>query len=346
MKIVAQTGWWFALAGLLMLLTGCGQESAPEPRVVHGHEIELDANLPVYEPKQGIEGTLLIAGSDTMEELNRAWARIFSRQHPDVRVVVEGNGSGTAAPALISGTAGLGAMSRAMRGDEIRGFAGAYGYAPTEIPVCIDAAAIFVHESNPISGLSLAQVDAIFSITRKRGSKPITTWGDLGLAGEWASKPVKLYGRNFASGTHDFFMNEVFLQGQFKPSVTELPSSQAVLQEIALDPMAIGYAGIAYMAEGVHTVPLSHWRDPDTFYEPTHENCVTGKYELAREMRFYVNLAPGSKLTGPRAEFLRFVFSKEGQRVAKQQGFFPLSAEQAAEKLNMLKIEGVRAGVK
>jgi len=167
--------------------------------------VKVDAGIPAYKKTSGVTGSLSSVGSDTLNNLMTLWRRASrrptEREDPDRR-----EGSSTAPPALISGTAQLGPMSRAMKPTEIDEFEKKYGYKPTQVRVAIDGLAVYVHKDNPITQLTMEQVDAIFSKTRKHGAaKEITTWGDLGLTGEWATKPISLYGRNSASGTYGYF---------------------------------------------------------------------------------------------------------------------------------------------
>src|SRR5688572_6637370 len=164
--------------------------------------IKVDAGLPGYARTSGVSGSLNSVGSDTMNNLMTLWAETFRKFYPNVRIQVEGKGSSTAPPALISGTAQFGPMSRSMRSTEIDQFQQRYGYKPTEIRTSYDALAVYVHRDNPIKQLTLAQVDAIFGKSRRRGYKQnITTWGQVGLTGDWANRPIGIYGRNSASGT-------------------------------------------------------------------------------------------------------------------------------------------------
>src|SRR5690606_32396541 len=157
----------------------------------------------------------------------------------------------TAPPALIEGTAQLGPMSRPMKSSEIDEFEKKFGYKPTEIAVAVDALAVFVNKDNPIKGLTMAQVDGIFSSSRKLGGQDITTWGQVGLTGDWANRPMSLFGRNSASGTYGFFKDEALGKGDFKATVKEQPGSSAVVQGVATDLGAIGYSGIGYKTSDV-----------------------------------------------------------------------------------------------
>ena len=167
--------------------------------------VTVDAKLPDYVVASGVSGNLNSVGSDTLNNLMTFWAEAFKAKYPNVNIQVEGKGSGTAPPALTTGSAQVGPMSREMKSSEVAGFAGKFGYKPSKIAVAIDALAVFVHKDNPVSGLSLTQVDAIFSSTRKRGGQEISTWGEAKLTGDFAGKTISAFGRNSASGTYGFF---------------------------------------------------------------------------------------------------------------------------------------------
>src|SRR5437588_205497 len=183
-----------ALAGALWLAVPCKAQ------------VTVDAKIPEYTSVEGVSGNMKSIGSDTMNNLMALWAEGFHKFYPNVQVEVEGKGSTTAPPALIAGTAHFGPMSRPMKQAEIDKFEEKFGYKPTALATSIDMLAVYVHKDNPIQSLTLQQLDAIFSKTRKAGyNKDLTTWGDLGLEGEWADKPISIYGRNSASGTYGYF---------------------------------------------------------------------------------------------------------------------------------------------
>ncbi len=285
----------------------------------------VDAKLPTYQRVSGISGNINSIGSDTLNNLMTYWAEGFKALYPNVNIQIEGKGSSTAPPALISGTAQIGPMSRAMKPTEIDAFEKKYGYKPTEIKVAIDALAVYTHKDNPIAGLDLTQVDAIFSSTRKRGGKEVKTWGDLGLTGTWASKPISLYGRNSASGTYGFFKDQVLDKGDFKTTVKEQPGSSAVVQGVASDLGGIGYSGIGYKTSGVKVVPLG--KVAGVHYAPTVENSMSKKYPLSRFLYIYVNKKPGQPLDTLTQEFIKFVQSQEGQKIVVKDGYYPLPSQ-------------------
>ncbi|MFG0252305.1 MAG: PstS family phosphate ABC transporter substrate-binding protein, partial [Phycisphaerales bacterium JB038] len=250
-------------------------------------------------------------------------------------------GSSTAPPALIKGTSTFGPMSRLMKAAEVDAFEDRFGYKPTPLRTSIDMLAVFVHKDNPIAemGLSLEQLDGIFSQTFKSGSDNITTWGDLGLKGEWANKPISIYGRNSASGTYGYFKKHALFKGDYKDTVKEQPGSSAVVQGVASDRYAIGYSGIGYKTADVAVVPLSK-KAGGRPVDATPANVAN--YPLARFLYMYVNAKPGSRLDPLRAEFIRYVFSKDGQEAVIKDGYLPVSAKIALEELQQVSLRSDR----
>jgi len=295
-------------------------------------QMQVDPNLPAYAPGSGVSGSLTSIGSDTLNNLMTLWAEGFRAFYPNVTIEVQGAGSGTAPPALVQGTAQFGPMSRPMRGTEIEDFEARYGYPPIPIRGAIDGIGVFVHKDNPVECLSLQQVDAIFSSTRAGGADAaITTWGDVGLEGDWASRPIALYGRNSASGTYGFFKDVALFGGDYSPSVREQPGSSTVIQGVASDIAGIGYSGVGYATADVRAVSLE---GPDgECYGPTGEAASAGDYPIARFLYIYVNKNPNEALEPLRGEFIRFVYSQEGQEAVLRAGFFPVVAPLAVADL-------------
>ncbi|HEV3115493.1 MAG TPA: PstS family phosphate ABC transporter substrate-binding protein [Gemmataceae bacterium] len=302
-------------------------------------QVSVDAKIPEYKPAEGVSGTIKSIGSDTMNNLMALWAEGFHKSYPNVQIEVEGKGSTTAPPALISGAAQFGPMSRPMKKAEIDKFEEKFGYKPTGLPTSIDMLAVYVHKDNPIKSLSMQQLDAIFSKTRKGGyENDITTWGDLGLEGEWANKPISIYGRNSASGTYGFFKEHVLLNGDYKDSVKEQPGSSSVVQGVASDRYAIGYSGIGYKTADVLAVPLAK-NGKAKAIEAVAENAYKGEYPLARFLYIYVNHRPNEPLDPLRREFVKYIFSKEGQQDVIRDGYFPVKAAIALKALKSVGIE-------
>ena len=288
--------------------------------------IQVDADLPSYEKVSGISGNLNSIGSDTLNNLMTLWAEGFRKVYPNVNVQIEGKGSSTAPPALIEATAQLGPMSRAMKSKETDAFEKKFGYKPTPIRTSLDSLAVFVNKDNPIQGLNIQQVDALFSKNRKCGATLDTaTWGDLGLSGNWVSAPISLYGRNSASGTYGFFKKVALCKGDYKDTVKEQPGSASVVQGVSEDRKGAGYSGIGYTTSGVRSIPLV--KEGSDYVEPTYENVASGQYPLSRFLFVYVNKEPNKALDPLTKEFLKFVLSKEGQEIVVKDGYYPMSAK-------------------
>lgn len=286
----------------------------------------LDPNLPVYEKASGVSGNLSSVGSDTLANLMTLWAEEFKRHYPNVNIQIQAAGSSTAPPALTEGTANIGPMSRMMKDKEIESFEKRYGYKPTPVAVAIDALAVFAHKDNPIKGMSIDQVDAVFSSTRKCGAEQdVSKWSDLGIGGSLADQSIQLFGRNSVSGTYGYFKEVGLCKGDFKNSVNEQPGSASVVQSVSTSLNALGYSGIGYKTASVRALPLS--KNGTDYVEPTPENAVTGAYPLARSLYVYINKKPGQDLQPLDREFLKLVLSKVGQEVVVKDGYIPLPAK-------------------
>jgi len=299
--------------------------------------VEVDPRIPHYRKVRGISGKANSIGSDTMNNLMTLWLEGFRKYYPLVHIQVEGKGSSTAPPALIAGTAQFGPMSRKMKSREIDAFEKKYGFKPTAIRVALDALAVFVNKNNPLDCLSLEEVDAIFSKTRKRGyPTDIVTWGQLGLKGDWTNKRISLYGRNSASGTYGFFKEHVLRKGDYKDSVKEQPGSASVVQGVAEDRYAIGYSGIGYQTSGVKALALARKKGAPC-YDGSYENVISRRYPLSRYLYIYIVKRPNQPLDPLVREFLKFVLSYEGQKIVVKDGYLPLPYEVVEKELKKLR---------
>jgi phosphate transport system substrate-binding protein len=297
---------------------------------------KVDANLQDYQRTSGVSGNLSSVGSDTLANLMTLWAEEYKRVYPNVNIQIQAAGSSTAPPALTEGTSNLGPMSRKMKDKELQKFEEKFGYKPTEIRVALDALAVYVNKDNPIKGMTIPQVDAVFSSTRKCGyDRDITTWSDLGLTGAWKDRRIQLYGRNSVSGTYGYFKKKGLCKGDFKSAVNEQPGSASVVQSVTASLNGIGYSGIGYKTSGVKAVPLTK-KEGKPFVEATNENAIAGKYPLARFLYVYVNKHPNKPLPPLEGEFIKMVLSKAGQEVVVKDGYIPLPASVAAKELAKL----------
>lgn len=321
---------WAVVGSSVALLGGLLQQAQAQP-------VRVDSAYHAYTKMSGVSGKLDSVGSDTLNNLMALWSEAFRRIYPHVLIQVEGKGSSTAPPALIQGVAQLGPMSREMKSSEKEAFERKHGYPPTRVPVALDTITVYVHRDNPVPGLSLPQVDAIFSHTRKGGHpKAIQHWSEVGVQGALGSLRISLYGRNSASGTYGFFKSQALFKGDYRNEVKEQPGSSAVVSGLARDIAGVGYSGIGYRTSDVRMVPLAT-SPGGRYYAPTPQAAVSGDYPLARLLYVYVNKAPGKPLSPLVREFLRLVFSREGQEIVVKDGYFPLPYRIAEQQLALLK---------
>ena len=318
-----------------------------------------------YARRVSVSGHMTIAGSDTMQPVLGKLALEFQRRHPDVKIAVQGSrdsklspedtfltglstmrrGDGNPSGHLGAYDVQLLALSRPLTEKEITRFTSRYGYAPTAVTIAQDAVALYVNQENPLAQLSLDQVDAIFSKTRKRGLPDIDRWGQLGLTGEWEQAPIHLYGRDQRStGTLPFFKHVVMRDGEFKPSITSQPGSASIVVAVGKDPHAIGYSGIGFQTSAVRALPLSHKPDSPAV-APTAESVMDGSYPLSRPLFLYVNRNPDKEWDPRILEFLRFINSREGQETVTRAGVYPLSSEQVNDNLALLDAAPLRASI-
>ncbi|MCB1049221.1 MAG: phosphate ABC transporter substrate-binding protein [Acidobacteria bacterium] len=299
--------------------------------------VKVDSLIKEYVKVSGPSGPLNSVGSDTLNNLMTYWSESFQKLYPSVVIEVEGKGSSTAPPALTEGTSQLGPMSRKMKAEEEAKFEKTHGFKPTAIGVALDALAVFVHKDNPIQSLSMEQVDAIFSKTRKGGyAEDITTWAQLGLEGDFGRHPLSLYGRNSASGTYGFFKEHALFKGDYKDQVKEQPGSASVVMGITEDLYGIGYSGIGYLTSGVKTVDLSA-KTGEPAFAANMDNVLNKKYPLARMLYIYVAKKPNEPLPVTVQEFIKFVLSKEGQEIVVKDGYMPLPSAVVEKQLAVLK---------
>lgn len=313
---------YFAVMAFATCVALCGNSRAED-------------GIPAYSQQSGIAGTINVIGSDTLNNLMAYWGEAFTAMYPNVTVQVEGKGSSTAPPALAAGAAQIGPMSRMMKQSEIEEFEKQRGFKPTAIAVAIDCLAVYVNKDNPLQGLSLPQIDAIFSSTRKLDHPDISNWGQLGLTGEWAKMNISMYGRNAASGTYAFFKEEALGKGDYKNSVKEQPGSAAVVNGIAKDKAGIGYSGIGYKTSEVRVLPIAAAEGED-FIEANFTNAIDGSYPLARLLYVYIAKDPNQPLPAATREYLTFILSKQGQDFVVRDGYGALPVDILTEQLELL----------
>ncbi len=288
-----------------------------------------------YRSAPGVYGTITSVGSDTLAGLMAIWAQRFKEIYPHVKFQIQASGSATASQALTQGSASIGPMSRVLSNQERASFSKRYGYPPTVLVVAVDAIAIYAEKNNPIDQLTLAQVDALFSITRLCGGpEPIMTWSQLGVSKFGDDKNIQLFGRNSASGTYDLFKQRALCEGDYLQGVNEMPSSSSVVQSVASSIGGLGYAALGYVNNNVKTLALSD--DGQQFYSPNPDNLRTGLYPFTRNLYIIVNKPPNENLATLERTFLEFVLSAEGQSIVEENGYFGISDRVRKRQLQLL----------
>ncbi len=286
--------------------------------------VSAQSEIATYKKIDHIDGGFSSVGSDTLANLMTLWSEQYKTFYPDVTIQIQAAGSATAPPALIESIATFGPMSRKMKPNEIAEFEQQFGYKPLAIPVAIDALSVYVNKNNPISGLSIPQVDAIFSSTRNCGyPNAIKQWHDVGLIGSLRLKNIKVFGRNAVSGTYSYFRKKALCKGKYKKNLSEQPGSAAVVQSVAASINGIGYSGIGYKTKGVRIVPLSK-KKGGAYIVPTTQTIESGSYPLSRFLYIYINKKPSVALPVVEQEFLKFVLSRQGQEIVVKDGYVAL----------------------
>ncbi|MGA6828420.1 PstS family phosphate ABC transporter substrate-binding protein [Nitrospira sp. NS4] len=303
---------------------------------------ELDQKIVPYQTSGSLSGSLSISGSETMRPLTESWAADLRQLYPGLKISVTSEGSEAGLAKLLEGKAQIAAMSRRINKEEIAEFIREFGYEPTEVPVAVDALAVFVHKDNAIEGLTLAEVDAIFSNERRRGLKyPLLIWGDLLLDGEWKEAPIHLYGRNVQSGTTTFFREHVLNGAALKKTMTPAPGSASVVIELMKDRFGIGFSGIGYQTSGVRAVPLASVQG-GRYVAPSFQSAMDGSYPLRRNLYLYVNKIPKTVASPSLVEYVKFALSQQGQQTVIAQGYYPLATAEL-NRLTMMWNAPVRA---
>jgi phosphate transport system substrate-binding protein len=328
-----------------------GQQSGrklPSPEVL---QPVLDPGLPSFQPRPGkLTGSFKGASSDVLKVLVEKWFEKFKTYHPGISLTVSPPYAGSlGAIELVKGDLDFVFVSRELKPDDIKDFRAKFGYAPLSVPVsggsyrhfgALDAIAFYVNKSNPLEKITFDQLDAMYSSTRYRGGRAITRWGDLGLTGEWADKPVKLYGIKPWNGFEEFVRQRVLSvgdqRGEWREDIAFEKVVFPVAKKVSADAYGIGYSGLAYIDAGVKVLPVIEKADGPAL-AATYENVALATYPLSRLTFFNTNKAPGKPLDPALDEFLRFILSREGQQVVLEHAsYIPLRENQARNSRGLL----------
>lgn len=305
---------------------------------------KTDLLEPIVLPAKGIVGNMTSIGSDTLSSLMTVWSAEFNRIYPQAKIQIQTTGSSAAPIAITAGTASVGPMSRPLKPSERQSFINKYGYEPLMITVAIDAIGVFVKDTNPLTSITLPQLDGLYSATRYCAPRrAIDNWTELLTHEEYRQAefsnmptfPVRLYGRNSASGTYIFFKQHALCNGDYQAQVQQLPSSSSIIQTVANGRGAMGYASVGYQSSGVKTLAIAS-SAAEPAYQVNAYNVQTGLYPLARSLFLMINQQPGKPFSPVLAEFLKFVLSDDGQFIVVQEGYFPIAESQQQSQLKTL----------
>lgn len=318
------------------------------------HHIPADPSLPVWTPGPVTtvpEEELNLVGADIMDEITLGWIKLFRPAYPRLSVTMEARASGSGVPALTAGIAHLAPVGREALPKEHDAFVKKFGYEPFAIKVATGSlgslgktatSIILVAKSNPIPGLTFKQLDQIYSKSHKRGGEAITTWGQLGLTGEWADRPIHLYGLRPPNGIEQFVKWKVLDNGEWRDGIQNVKGQgfthafTVASNDMHTQLGGLTYALLANVTPDVRVVPLAE-KDGDPFIAPTIDTVYHHTYPLSRYVYIYVNRPPGTKLEPKIKEFLKCVLSKQGQDVVAEEGvFMPLLPEVVKEELAKL----------
>ncbi len=298
---------------------------------------------------QALSGPLVSVGSNTLGGVLARWGEEFEKRHPGVEFRSESRGSATAPAALIGGESSLAPMSRKLTEEEEDAYEEALGTRPVHLRVGLDAMAVYVHRDNPLRGISIPQLDGIFSRTRECGGEAIGHWGSL-LFGSLAERPIVAFGRNDLSGTQVHFREQALCGGEFNRRVEELADSASVVAAVGGSVNAIGYAGIGFRNAQVRALGIARNDDQHSpyysYYVPRNRDhpdpqrryayVIDGRYPLSRDLYVYVRKRPGEALPPLVEAFLEFALAEDGQRILQDEGFIPLPRKSIARQLRKL----------
>jgi phosphate transport system substrate-binding protein len=318
------------------------------------HQLKVDPAIPSWKPGEVVsqpEEALNLVGADVMDEITLGWVKLFRKAYPKLSVTMEARASGTGGPALTEGKAHLAPVGRELLPDEEKSFVAKFGYKPLAVRVATGSvgslgktatSVVLVDKNNPIKGLTLAQLDAIYSKTRLRGHPEIKTWGDLGLGGEWAQRPIHLYGLKPVNGIEQFLKGTLLKGGEYKDGIQFVKGKgfshafTVAAEDMGQNPGGLTYALLANVTPNVKVLPLAE-KPGDPFVEPTVENVYSHRYPLSRYVYIFVHRPPGKALEPKIKEFLKAVLSREGQDIVAREGvYIPLTPQIVREELAKL----------
>ena len=318
------------------------------------HHLSVDPSIPAWTPGPVTsvpEEELNLVGADIMDEITLGWVKLYREAYPRLSVTMEARASGTGGPALTDGSAQMAPVGRELLPAEEAAFVKKFGYKPTAIKVATGSLGslgktattiILVDKDNPIKGMTLAELDAVYSTTRYRGHADISTWGDLGLTGEWATRPIHLYGLKAPNGIEEFFKMVAMNNGTYKSNIQNVKGEgfthafTVAANDMAKHPGGLTYALLANVRPNVRVLPIAA-KEGEPYIAPTIDSVYHHTYPLSRYVYIFINRPPGKPIEPKIKEFLKCVLSRQGQDVVAKEGvFMPLTPDVVKEELAKL----------
>ncbi|MEM8945337.1 MAG: substrate-binding domain-containing protein [Planctomycetota bacterium] len=318
-------GLWILTLSILTLVSSTTRADTAVPTGA----VSLDPNLPYYRPVENLSGELKLGGSNTLSHIAAGWIDSFTQFYPNVRISIEVNGSRQAVRDVEAGKTHIGLLSRTVHREEVEAFQQKFGYPPTVLTPCLERTGVFVHKDNPIEGLTLSQLDSIYSPECRRGSdKPCGTWAYFGVTGDWGKRSVVAHGRTKDTGSQVFIQQAVMLGAPLREDLIAHKSNVDLIKAIAADPNAVGFCGLSYATPEVKAVPLGFSKE-EGFVKIDSPEADRGLYPLIRRLQLVVNHDPSAELPALQQEFIKYVFSRLGQEDVVKAGFQAIPARPA-----------------
>ena len=331
-----------ALSSCTLLPAQAPQPPQPRPNPPLPYTAKVDPAIPSYQPVPGLSGQLTGVLSATLPGITDRWIAGFTKIYPKVKIITDLGGTDAGGPRLAEQTADFAFIARVMLGSNVQPFIDKFGYEPLQISVAggsfavhgfSDTMVFIVNKDNPINELSFTQLDAMYSLTRNRGGKEaITKWGQLGLTGDWADKPIHLWGVEIPNGFDTYVNIRVLANGIWRNDVQSLHTVGPLADKVAEDPYSISYTGRGQIANPNVKIIKLKVHDSDPAVEATFDTVTDQSYPLSRQVYIFVNKKPGVPLNPVLREFIRYAISREGQQAVVDDAIFtPLPASILAQ---------------
>jgi phosphate transport system substrate-binding protein len=279
--------------------------------------------VPAYQAQKGVKGPVELQGADELADLGDEWTRGFRKFHPEANLFYKARLSKDAIKDFIAGSQLLVLSARELTAEENAAFQGKHGYMPMRVPICLDANIVFVHKSNPLTEITMEQLDAIYSKSRLSGAKTAAlTWGDLGLKGNWAKMPINAYAREEGTTTRASFATQALLKGEYRLGIRPCQDSSSLAESVMTDPGGIAFGTMASWYFSNKVLPVVPYHLPDPRF-PNQDNVTTSKYPMPRIFYAYLNRTPGQPLPDAVQETVMYLISKDGQNAVADSGLLP-----------------------